>query len=130
MNKRILILAAILGLTSVIIGAFGAHGLKQVLNADQLQTFEVGVRYQMYHALFLLFTGLTDKITLKAKSAIFYLILVGVIFFSGSIYGLATNDLTGFDFKKIAFITPIGGSLLIASWIIILLNFFKLKENK
>ncbi|MFC7445178.1 MULTISPECIES: DUF423 domain-containing protein [Mesoflavibacter] len=130
MNKRILILAAILGLTSVIIGAFGAHGLKQVLNADQLQTFEVGVRYQMYHALFLLFIGLTDKITLKAKSAIFYLILVGVIFFSGSIYGLATNDLTGFDFKKIAFITPIGGSLLIASWIIILLNFFKLKENK
>lgn len=130
MNKRILILAAILGLTSVIIGAFGAHGLKQVLNADQLQTFEVGVRYQMYHALFLLFIGLTDKITLKAKSAIFYLILVGVIFFSGSIYGLATNDLTGFDLKKIAFITPIGGSLLIASWIIILLNFFKLKENK
>lgn len=130
MNKRILILAAILGLTSVIIGAFGAHGLKQVLNADQLQTFEVGVRYQMYHALFLLFIGLTDKITVKAKSAIFYLILVGVIFFSGSIYGLATNDLTGFDFKKIAFITPIGGSLLIASWIIILLNFFKLKENK
>ena len=64
MNKRILILAAILGLTSVIIGAFGAHGLKQVLNADQLQTFEVGVRYQMYHALFLLFIGLTDKITL------------------------------------------------------------------
>lgn len=130
MNKRILILAAILGLTSVIIGAFGAHGLKQVLNADQLQTFEVGVRYQMYHALFLLFIGLTDKITVKAKSAIFYLILVGVIFFSGSIYGLATNDLIGFDFKKIAFITPIGGSLLIASWIIILLNFFKLKENK
>lgn len=130
MNKRILILAAILGLTSVIIGAFGAHGLKQVLNADQLQTFEVGVRYQMYHALFLLFIGLTDKITVKAKSAIFYLTLVGVIFFSGSIYGLATNDLTGFDFKKIAFITPIGGSLLIASWIIILLNFFKLKENK
>ncbi len=130
MNKRILILAAILGLTSVIIGAFGAHGLKQVLNVDQLQTFEVGVRYQMYHALFLLFIGLTDKITVKAKSAIFYLILVGVIFFSGSIYGLATNDLTGFNFKKIAFITPIGGSLLIASWIIILLNFFKLKENK
>ena len=122
MNKRILILAAILGLTSVIIGAFGAHGLKQVLNVDQLQTFEVGVRYQMYHALFLLFIGLTDKITVKAKSAIFYLILVGVIFFSGSIYGLATNDLTGFNFKKIAFITPIGGSLLIASWIIILDN--------
>ena len=55
MNKRILVLASILGLTSVIIGAFGAHGLKEVLDAEQLQTFEVGVRYQMYHALFLLF---------------------------------------------------------------------------
>ncbi|HIC32967.1 MAG TPA: DUF423 domain-containing protein [Flavobacteriaceae bacterium] len=129
MNKRILVLASILGLTSVIIGAFGAHGLKEVLDAEQLQTFEVGVRYQMYHALFLLFIGLTEKISTKTKSTIFYLVLVGVIFFSGSIYGLATNDLTGFNFKKIALITPIGGALLITSWAILLINFLKLKKN-
>ncbi|MBB3124103.1 MULTISPECIES: DUF423 domain-containing protein [Mesoflavibacter] len=129
MNKRILILASFLGLTSVIIGAFGAHGLKEVLDAEQLQTFEVGVRYQMYHALFLLFIGLIDKISEKTKSTIFYLVFVGVIFFSGSIYGLATNDLTGFDFSKIALITPIGGALLIASWAILLINFLKYKEN-
>ena len=129
MNKRILILASFLGLTSVIIGAFGAHGLKEVLNTEQLQTFEVGVRYQMYHALFLLFIGLIDKISEKTKSTIFYLVFVGVIFFSGSIYGLATNDLTGFDFSKIALITPIGGALLIASWAILLINFLKYKEN-
>lgn len=129
MNKRILVLASILGLTSVIIGAFGAHGLKEVLDAEQLQTFEVGVRYQMYHALFLLFIGLTEKISVKTKSTIFYLVLVGVIFFSGSIYGLATNDLTGFNFKNIALITPVGGALLIASWAILLINFLKLKEN-
>lgn len=129
MNKRILILATFLGLTSVIIGAFGAHGLKEVLDAEQLQTFEVGVRYQMYHALFLLFLGLIDKISEKTKSTIFYLVFVGVIFFSGSIYGLATNDLTGFDFSKIALITPIGGALLIASWAILLINFLKYKEN-
>lgn len=129
MNKRILVLASILGLTSVIIGAFGAHGLKEVLDAEQLQTFEVGVRYQMYHALFLLFIGLTEKISVKTKSTIFYLVLVGVIFFSGSIYGLATNDLTGFNFKKIALITPVGGALLIASWAILLINFLKLKKN-
>lgn len=129
MNKRILILATVLGLTSVIIGAFGAHGLKEVLDAEQLQTFEVGVRYQMYHALFLLFIGLIDKISEKTKSTIFYLVFVGVIFFSGSIYGLATNDLTGFDFSKIALITPIGGALLIASWAILLINFLKYKEN-
>ena len=129
MNKRILILATVLGLTSVIIGAFGAHGLKEVLNTEQLQTFEVGVRYQMYHALFLLFIGLIDKISEKTKSIIFYLVFVGVIFFSGSIYGLATNDLTGFDFSKIALITPIGGALLIASWAILLINFLKYKDN-
>ncbi|WP_027880876.1 MULTISPECIES: DUF423 domain-containing protein [Mesoflavibacter] len=129
MNKRILILASFLGLTSVIIGAFGAHGLKEVLDAEQLQTFEVGVRYQMYHALFLLFIGLIDKISEKTKSTIFYLVFVGVIFFSGSIYGLATNDLTGFDFSKIALITPIGGALLIAAWAILLINFLKYKEN-
>lgn len=129
MNKRILILAAVLGLTSVIIGAFGAHGLKEVLNTEQLQTFEVGVRYQMYHALFLLFIGLIGKISEKTKSTIFYLVFVGVIFFSGSIYGLATNNLTGFDFSKIALITPIGGTLLIAAWAILLINFLKYKEN-
>lgn len=129
MNKRILILASFLGLTSVIIGAFGAHGLKEVLDAEQLQTFEVGARYQMYHALFLLFIGLIDKISEKTKSTIFYLVFVGVIFFSGSIYGLATNNLTGFDFSKIALITPIGGTLLIAAWAILLINFLKYKEN-
>ena len=129
MNKRILILASFLGLTSVIIGAFGAHGLKEVLDAEQLQTFEVGVRYQMYHALFLLFIGLIDKISEKTKSTIFYLVFVGVIFFSGSIYGLATNNLTGFDFSKIALITPIGGTLLIAAWAILLISFLKYKEN-
>ena len=83
----------------------------------------------MYHALFLLFIGLIDKISEKTKSTIFYLVFVGVIFFSGSIYGLATNDLTGFDFSKIALITPIGGALLIASWAILLINFLKYKEN-
>ena len=130
MNKKILILASVLGLLSVIIGAFGAHGLKPLLNADQLQTFEVGVRYQMYHALLLLFVGTLTKISAKTKKTIFYLVLVGVIFFSGSIYTLATNDLTGFDFKKIALITPIGGLLLIAAWTLLLINFLKLKENK
>jgi len=129
MNKRVLILASILGLTGVMIGAFGAHGLKEVLNEEQLQTFEVGVRYQMYHALFLLFVGLTEKISEKTKTILFYLVLVGVIFFSGSIYGLATNELTEFNFKKIALITPIGGTLLIISWAILLINFLKLKKN-
>ena len=129
MNKPIVITALILGALSVILGAFGAHGLKDLLEPETLKTFETGVRYQMYHALFLLFTGSTTMISLKTKRWVFYLIIIGVIFFSGSLYGLATNDLTTFNFKAIGFITPIGGFLFILSWIIVLIDVFKAKNN-
>ncbi len=130
MNKKIFITAAIFGLLSVVLGAFGAHGLKSLISLDSLQSFETGVRYQMYHALLLLFTGMTSYVSLKNKNIIFYLILIGILLFSGSIYGLATNELTGFDFKTIAFVTPMGGLLLILSWIVLLISFTKYKFEK
>lgn len=130
MNKKIFITAAIFGLLSVVLGAFGAHGLKSLISLDSLQSFETGVRYQMYHALLLLFTGMTSYVSLKNKNIIFYLILIGILLFSGSIYGLATNELTGFDFKTIAFVTPMGGLLLILSWIVLLISFTKHKFEK
>lgn len=130
MNKKILITAAIFGLLSVVLGAFGAHGLKSLISLDSLQSFETGVRYQMYHALLLLFTGMTSYVSVKNKNIIFYLILIGILLFSGSIYGLATNELTGFDFKTIAFVTPMGGLLLILSWIVLLISFTKNKFEK
>ncbi|MFC4095449.1 DUF423 domain-containing protein [Euzebyella saccharophila] len=116
MNKTICLSGILFGMLSVIIGAFGAHGLEKVLNAEALQTFETGVKYQMYHALLLILVSVIPKISAKAKKAIFWLLLIGIIFFSFSIYFLATNDLTAFDFKTIGFVTPIGGSLLIAAW--------------
>jgi uncharacterized membrane protein YgdD (TMEM256/DUF423 family) len=70
----------------------------------------------MYHALFLLFIGATQIITLKEKTIVFYLTLTGVLFFSGSIYVLTTNGLTGIKSKLIGPITPIGGLFLILSW--------------
>ena len=127
MNNKILITAAIFGVLSIVLGAFGAHALKELISVTSQQTFETGVRYQMYHALFLLFVGSTSLITQKTKKVIYYLTLVGVVFFSGSIYFLATNSLTIFDFKKIGFITPIGGLLLIISWLILFVNFLKNK---
>jgi len=130
MNKKLLILGSILGLLSVVLGAFGAHGLKGLVSTEALQSFETGVRYQMYHALLVLFVGSTSVISLKKKRILFYLIVIGVILFSGSIYLLATNSLTTFDFKVIGFITPIGGLFLITSWIVLLINFIKLKQNK
>ena len=128
MNRKIITTAAFLGMTAIILGAFGAHALKKVLNLDQLNTFETGVKYQMYHALFLLFVGLSQTIAEKTKKIIFYFIVVGVFFFSGSIYLLATNNLTAFDFRKIGFITPIGGLLLIVGWIWLFIDFYKKKR--
>ena len=130
MNKKILIAASIFGLISVVLGAFAAHGLEKVIGHNDIETFQVGVRYQMYHAIILLFVGSTTFITQKAKRIVFYLLVVGILLFSGSIYGLATNQLTSFDFKSIAFITPIGGLLLIVSWVVLLMNFLKMKVDK
>jgi uncharacterized membrane protein YgdD (TMEM256/DUF423 family) len=127
MNKTILITASILGVTGIILGAFGAHGLKELISVEAQQSFETGVRYQMYHALFLLFVGTTNIISPKTKRIIYYLSLVGIVIFSGSIYGLATNMLTTFDFKTIGFVTPIGGLLLIVSWVFLFVDFLKMK---
>lgn len=129
MNKKLLLLGTILGLLSVVLGAFGAHGLKALVSAEAVQSYETGVRYQMYHALLLLVVGSHNLVSSKFKTIIFYLVLSGIILFSGSIYGLATNTLTTFNFKLIAFVTPIGGLLLILSWVILLINILKIKQN-
>lgn len=130
MNKTILLTAAILGGLSIILGAFGAHALKALIGLESLQTFETGVRYQMYHAILLLFVGNTDFIRLKTKKIMFYLILIGVLFFSFSIYALATNTLSTFDFKTIGFITPIGGLLLVSAWGMMFMDFLKNSSKK
>lgn len=121
--------AAVLGMIAIILGAFGAHALKKVLSVDQLATFETGVRYQMYHALFLLLVGQLDMLSQKASKAIYYLVLSGVALFSGSIYFLATNSLTSFDFRIIGFVTPIGGLLLIIAWFVLLASIFDKKSQ-
>lgn len=129
MNKRILVAGTILGILGIVLGAFGAHGLEKLVDADAVNTFETGVRYQIYHAFFLLILGGTNFVNLKTKKIVFYLVIVGVLFFSGSIYGLATNELSSFDFKTIARITPVGGLLLILSWIMVLIGIMRNKVD-
>lgn len=128
MDKKIISTGAIFGMLAIILGAFGAHALKKVLSVEELSTFETGVRYQMYHALFLLFIGMFQEISQKTKKIIYYLVIFGVLFFSGSIYLLATNKLTIFDFKIIGFVTPIGGLLLIVAWGVLFVNSIKKKS--
>jgi uncharacterized membrane protein YgdD (TMEM256/DUF423 family) len=128
MERKITGVAVVLGMVAIILGAFGAHALKKHLTVEELVTFETGVKYQMYHALFLLFLGLTTFVTEKSKKTIFLLVIFGVIFFSGSIYLLATKTITGIDFKPLGILTPIGGTLLILGWGVLLWKIFKDKK--
>lgn len=129
MGRKIIFLAGILGALGVVLGALGAHALKAVLTDNQLTTFEVGVRYQIYHAIFLLFVGSTSYLTDKTKKTVAFLIAIGVLFFSGSIYLLSTNDLNSVDFKFLGPITPIGGLFLISGWLLVAVRAFLSKKT-
>ena len=106
-----LVSGAFLGLTGVIAGAMGAHALEEVLSPDLLDAFKTAVRFQMYHALGLLLLGiLSERHTstlLKWTTGLFF---AGTLLFSGSIYLLALTPL------KVGIVTPIGGTLLILGW--------------
>ena len=129
MNRTILITAAVFGIIAIALGAFGAHGLKQLISVEAQQSFETGVRYQMYHAIMLLFVGGTTFLKEKSKKIIYILVFSGIVFFSGSIYGLSTMEITEINFKSIGFITPIGGLLLIIAWVLMLISFLKVKRD-
>lgn len=129
MNNRLLLAGSVLGILGIILGAFAAHGLERLVDADAIESFETGVRYQMYHAFLFLILGGTSFVSEKTKSILFYLVLFGLVFFSGSIYGLATNELSAFDFKNIALITPLGGLLLIIAWAVMLIGIIRNKND-
>lgn len=113
---------------AIILGAFGAHLLKKYLSAEALNTFEVGVRYQMYHAFFLFFVSTRKDISEKTLKTIYNLVIGGVVLFSGSIYLLSTKNFTLFDFKFIGFATPLGGLLLIIAWLTLFVTILRQKS--
>ncbi len=127
MNKKIGVTGAILGMIAILLGAFAAHGLKEYVEESSLEAFKTGVQYQMYHALVLLFLSTTTSIKYAKKKPIFYCIFFGVLFFSGSLYLLSTSSVTQLDISKFGIITPIGGVLLLISWLLIGFNFLKMR---
>ena len=129
MNRTILLVGTAMGMLAIVLGAFAAHGLEKLVDAQAIDTFETGVKYQMYHALFLLFLGIWDGLPSKPKKIVFTLILLGVVLFSFSIYLLALNSLTSFDFKIIGFLTPIGGVLMILGWVVLAYKILKTKKK-
>lgn len=127
-NKKITGIGALTGMIAILLGAFGAHALKKMLSAEELTTFETGVKYQMYHALFLLFLGATSFLSENTKKLLLKLVVLGVILFSGSIYLLATKKVTGMDISAFGVLTPIGGALLIAAWGLLFWNIWSDKR--
>lgn len=132
MTRKILLTGTVFGVTAIILGAFGAHALKAILDESSLASFKTAVNYQMYHALFLLLFGLVQlKFGKSLTRVIYYLCTIGVLCFSGSIYFLVLNNhfqVLGVP-KLIALITPIGGLLLITSWILFGVYIFKHIKN-
>jgi uncharacterized membrane protein YgdD (TMEM256/DUF423 family) len=124
MARSFMIIAAISGLIAVILGAFAAHGLKQTLSPSAVQTFQVGVQYQMYHALALLAVGILMHIKpglpgLKA-SGIAY--ILGALLFSGSLYALALGAP-----RWLGPATPLGGLSFMCGWLLLAVAAWRLR---
>ncbi len=106
---------------AVMLGAFGAHGLKKIASPEQLAWWQTATDYFFYHALGLLALALLSKISAQFPiKTSFWLIQVGIIFFCGSLYIMALGLPRG-----LGAITPIGGALMIAGWLVLAWNAFK-----
>lgn len=113
MNKKIVLTAAVLLLLAIVLGAFGAHGLKDKVTPERIATFEVGVRYQFYIGLAMLILGFNEEKLGFSLKPTFILLLIGVLLFSVSIYFLAIQEILEASLKFLGPITPLGGLLMI-----------------
>ena len=125
MNKTILLTGILFGLIAIVLGAFGAHALKESLSQSSLESYQTGVRYQMYHALLLLIIGSWSGKKIHSFKWVYYLITAGTICFSFSIYVLSLKSVLHWQPEYFGLITPFGGILLIAGWILLAQRIFK-----
>ena len=124
MNNKLISIAALLAFLAVALGALSAHSLNELLTTEKLNSFETGVRYQFYHSLALLIIGLNAN-KLNATALIGKFMLIGIVFFSFSIYLLSLQELIGINLSILGPITPIGGLLLMISWLILIFKNYK-----
>ena len=121
MHKRFLSAGAILGALAVVLGAFGAHSLKEIVPPETVTTFQTGVQYQMYHALALLATAIIyERFSNKLVKYAGTCFIIGIVLFSGSLYLLTILKATEtVGVNKIGIITPFGGLFFIAGWLLL-----------
>lgn len=119
MHKSKIATGALLGAASVALGAFGAHGLKHLVEAETVATFQTGVYYQMVHALALILTGLfSEKFPGRMIRLAGGFFILGIILFSGSLYLLTIFKAAGWaGGNRVGMITPLGGFFFIAGWV-------------
>ena len=131
MKNKLISTGIIIIVTSIILGAFGAHALEKVVTEEKLRSFEVGIKYQMYQGLGLLvLASLFNSFSFSLK-IVFRLQLIGIVLFSLSIYGLVLTPLIGINLKMLfGPLTPIGGLLMIIGWILLLIKHLKTKGNE
>lgn len=122
MKETVLTFGALYGGLAVVFGAFGAHALKKRMTEDLLKSFETGVKYQMYHALALLITAQLLPFESSIEKAIGWCFIIGVFLFSFSIYGLCLTTMNGNKWRFLGPITPLGGLLLVAGWMTLLIT--------
>jgi len=120
--KNNLALTAILGILTVILGAFGSHVFAKTLSPEALKSFETGITYQLFHIPVLLFINSYSTFSNKTKRNASLFFFLGILFFSGSIYLITLTQVSA---KRIWFITPLGGLLLISGWTYLLIKFLK-----
>lgn len=131
MDKKMLSTLALTGMMAVIIGAFGAHGLKPKLDSSQLSTFNTGVSYHFYHLLamsfaYLLYIHTEHKWVRRG----FWMFLAGIILFSGSLYLLSTRELIGLSsYRWLGPLTPLGGLCFILGWISIMVSAYNTRTD-
>lgn len=127
MKQFTLIIAGFYGLITIILGALGSHAFKKILSVDKLASFEVGIRYQMYHAIVLLVLGLFLSFTTPLEKWSSLCLIIGTFLFSFTIYFLAFSEYLNINLKFLGLITPIGGIFLILGWILLITYFIKYK---
>ena len=124
---RILTITAVFGLLAIILGALGAHALKDVLTSDQLDSYKTGIFYQLIHVIVILILFAGPFLSVSESKKVSIIFLLGIVFFSGSIYAIHLTPITA---KSIWFITPLGGLFFMAGWAYMFYIFFKKSLQK
>lgn len=128
MNKRIILTASFFGAIAVLLGAFGAHALKNAIDAHALTIWQKGVEYQFYHTFALLYLSTFARYRNKLINIAYFCFTFGIVLFSGSLYLMATKSILNLGFAEfIGPITPIGGLLFVLGWIML---FFAAVKDK